>query len=67
MACDRSERTLVASASSDVTTAPPSPTQSCFLEKNDRHPMWPAVPAIAPAAPTRARMAWAASSISVKP
>ena len=38
MACERSERTRAASSSSAVSTAPPSPTHSCFLEKNERQP-----------------------------
>ena len=36
IACERSSRTCAAIASSSVSTIPPSPTASCFLEKNDR-------------------------------
>ena len=45
IACERSERTRAASSSSAVRTMPPSPTQSCFLEKNERQPSRPTVPA----------------------
>ena len=44
MACERSSRTRSARSSSALVTIPPSPTQSCFLEKKLNAPSSPTVP-----------------------